>query len=166
MGLVAAVSADDGYSAPQTGYGPPADSYGAPEPSYTAPSTGYGATGTSYTATGGGGDLLDLDKLAELAPLFLAVFAAIILANILGPLIGALFTFKAGLVTPLLDPIGSFKGTIINIILGVFGLQLCDRATPPAAFPAAGRSEDSWNYNGNLDLLTEKFAQAIQNYSS
>jgi len=163
------VSADEAYSAPQTGYGAPDPGYGAPADGYGAPDAGYTAPeyAPEYTATGGGGDLLDLAKLEELAPLFLAVFAAIILANLLGPLFTALLGLKAGLVTPLLGPIGDAKGSLVNIILGVFGLQLCDAAGNP--FPAAGRSdtESQWNVSPEtLDFLSVRLADAIRSYSS
>jgi len=171
--LIGFVSADEAYSAPQTGYGAPSDGYGPPADVYGAPDTGYtapeygGATGPSYTATGSGGDLFDLAKLEELAPLFLAVFAAIILANLLGPLFTALLGLKAGLVTPLLGPIGDAKGSLVNIILGFFGLQLCDAALN--AFPAGGREDlaSQWNVSPELlDLLTGKVADAVRSYSS
>jgi hypothetical protein len=162
------VSGDEGYSAPPTGYGPPAEAYGVPETAYAPPATGYGATGPSYTATGGGGDdLLDLAKLEELAPLFLAVFAAIILANLLGPLISALFTVKTNLVSPLIAPIGAAKGSLVNLILGVFQLQLCD--LNGNAFPGTGRDDVAaeWNINpALLDILSGKVTEAIHSYSS
>lgn len=174
--LIGFVSADDGYAAPQpSGYGAPAPAvtgYGAPEVAYGAPDTGYGAPATGYGAPEpqeGGGDLLDLGKLEELAPLFLAVFAAIILANILGPLVGALFGLKAGLVAPILGPIGSAKGNLVNIILGIFGLQLCDLTG--AAFPGTGKrsfsSDAPSEVNSEvMELLMGKVGEAIQKYSS
>lgn len=176
--FVGFVAADDGYAAPApSGYGAPApqaSGYGAPEPAYGAPVTGggsgYGAPATGYgpPEETGSGDLLDLGKLEELAPLFLAVFAAIILANILGPLVGALFGLKAGLVAPILGPIGDAKGSLVNIILGIFGLQLCDTAL--AAFPAKKRSFDEAapsEINSELmQMLAGRVSEAIQKYSS
>lgn len=173
------VAADDGYAAPAaSGYGAPApqaSGYGAPEAAYGAPATGggsgYGAPATGYgppEETSGSGDLLDLGKLEELAPLFLAVFAAIILANILGPLVGTLFGLKAGLVAPILGPIGDAKGSLVNLILGVFGLQLC--TADLAAFPAKKRSfDDSAPSEINSELmqmLAGRVSEAIQKYSS
>lgn len=177
--FVGFVAADDGYAAPAaSGYGAPApqggSGYGAPEAAYGAPVTGggsgYGAPATGYgpPEETGSGDLLDLGKLEELAPLFLAVFAAIILANILGPLVGALFGLKAGLVAPILGPIGDAKGSLVNIILGIFGLQLCDANL--AAFPARKRSfgdEAPSEMNSELmQMLAGRVSEAIQKYSS
>jgi len=178
--FVGFVAADDAYAAPAaSGYGAPApqaSGYGAPEAGYGAPVTGggsgYGAPATGYgppDQTGSGsGDLLDLGKLEELAPLFLAVFAAIILANILGPLVGALFGLKAGLVAPILGPIGDAKGSLVNIILGIFGLQLCDANL--ASFPATKKRsfEDAPSEMNSelMQMLLGRVSEAVQKYSS
>merc|ERR1711981_449949 len=88
-----------------------------------------------------GGDLFDLSKILELLPLFLAVFAAIIVAQLFAPLLGVLFNAKVGLLGGVLGPLGGIKINAINAILNPFGLQLCTTATPPVAF--TGRSSAS-----------------------
>merc|ERR1711936_310517 len=90
--LAASALADDSsaYAAPQ-GYGAPAAEYAAE--SYEEPSSYYGEPAE---ADAGGFDL-DLSKILELLPLFLAVFAAIIVAQLFAPLLGVLFNAKVGL---------------------------------------------------------------------
>merc|ERR1712073_135060 len=118
LALLGAVLADGtGHSAPAASYGAPsyeepsyaapAASYGAPSydtPSYDAPATGYAEPSAagyeSYDAPSYGAadtvDGFDLSKILDLLPLFIAVFAAIILAQLIAPLFGVLFNAKVG----------------------------------------------------------------------
>merc|ERR1711973_395244 len=126
----------------QSGYSAPASSgYAAPQyatgggSGYDAPDSGYGAPtydySSGYQQDEGG---LDLSKLEELLPLFVAVLGAIILAKLLAPFLVQLFALIVGLL-----PMGiNLKAPIINAILLPFGLTLCD-PTGPTVFPAAGR---------------------------
>merc|ERR1712154_359316 len=120
VAIVGCAMADDAsYAAPSVSYGAPAASYDAPAAEYGAPSEGYGApsqgydaqeyaapSGYEYTAAQEDDAGFDLGKITELLPLFLAVFAAIIVAQLFAPLSDA----KVGL---------------INAILAPFNLQLC-----------------------------------------
>ena len=124
-----------GLQAQQASYGAPSSSgydassagYTAPEASYSAPGDSYAAGYNSYDYDGGyvatqedGG--LDLSKLTELLPLFVVVFAAIILAQLLSPL----FLQLLGLLVGVLPLALSVKRPIIDAILAPFNLQLCD----------------------------------------
>jgi len=123
-----------------------ASSYGAPPTggsAYAAPATGYESGGSSYNDYGttgyqaadeGGIDILS--KVEELLPLFVAVLAAIILAQLLAPLLSTLLTIIVAILPGALTP----KAIIINLILNVFGLQLCTTATTPVPFPGTGRT--------------------------
>merc|ERR1711936_577782 len=94
--LAASALADDSsaYAAPQGGYAAPAAAYAPAAPTgYGAPDSGYGAPAAEYAAESyeepssyygepaAGGFDLALSKILELLPLFLAVFAAIIVAQ-------------------------------------------------------------------------------------
>ena len=119
------------YDAPAPSY--PADTYGAPADTYAEPSYD---DGVSYQAADSG-DAFDLSKITELLPLFLAVFAAIIVAQLFAPLLGMLFGAKVNLLTSLAAPLGPAKISLVDAVLAPFNLQLCTTANPPVA---AGRS--------------------------
>merc|ERR1711962_1228158 len=141
--LVASVTADDAssaYAAPSGGYSAPGNNYAAPTGGYAPPSTGYGVSDSGYAApetyqsTGYEApsqsygvveeNPFDLSKILELLPLFLAVFAAIIVAQLFAPLLG---------------PLGAAKINLINFVLAPLGLAVCTTG-PPLAI--AGRSFD------------------------
>lgn len=150
-----------GLQAQQASYGAPSSSgydassagYTAPEASYSAPGDSYAAGYNSYDYDGGyvatqedGG--LDLSKLTELLPLFVVVFAAIILAQLLSPL----FLQLLGLLVGVLPLALSVKRPIIDAILAPFNLQLCDltatgRSAPASFFESFGSlsSEVGWS---------------------
>merc|ERR1711973_21365 len=109
-------------------------------PTYGEPS-GYGPPADA------GGDGFNLDKILELLPFFLAVFAAIIVAQLLAPLIGVLF----------------------SAVLGPFGLAICNIGPPLTVAGNAGRSNDASGFSLNpelVDLITGKLYQAIESYSN
>merc|ERR1711981_493742 len=165
--LAAYALADDNsaYAAPQGGYAAPSAAYAPAAPSgYGAPDSGYGAPAAEYTsdsyeqpydsyeaAADDGGDLFDLSKILELLPLFLAVFAAIIVAQLFAPLLGVLFNAKVGLLGGVLGPLGGIKINAINAILAPFGLTLCN-VGPPLTQAMGGRSSAS-GFNLNKDLV-------------
>jgi hypothetical protein len=165
------------YAAPAQSYGAPAQSYGAPAaqsyaapsysapaaPSYDAPSDGYGAQSYNEPSSGYGppadpaGNLFSLEKLIELIPFFLAVLAAIIIAQIIAPLIALLFNAKLGLLAPL----GNAKLGLINSILAPFGLAIC--TTNPLAIAGAPGREFAAEYGLNpelMELITNGLAKA------
>lgn len=164
--LAAYALADDtsAYAAPQGGYAAPSAAYAPAAPSgYGAPDSGYGAPAAEYTSdsyeqpydsyeaeAADGGDLFDLSKILELLPLFLAVFAAIIVAQLFAPLLGVLFNAKVGLLGGVLGPLGGIKIGAINAILAPFGLTLCNIGPPLAQ--AAGRSSAS-GFELNKDMV-------------
>merc|ERR1711936_288378 len=180
--LAAFAFADDNsaYAAPQGGYAAPSTAYAPSAPaSYGAPDAGYGAPAAEYTsdsyeqpydsyeaAADDGGDLFDLSKILELLPLFLAVFAAIIVAQLFAPLLGVLFNAKVGLLGGVLGPLGGIKIGAINAILNPFGLQLCTTATPPVAF--TGRSSASgFSLNKDMvDTAANLLYEAVSKYQS
>ena len=168
--LAAYALADDNsaYAAPQGGYAAPSAAYAPSAPAgYGAPDSGYGAPAAEYTSDSyeqpydsyeadavDGGDLFDLSKILELLPLFLAVFAAIIVAQLFAPLLGVLFNAKVGLLGGVLGPLGGIKIGAINAILAPFNLALC---TLPAVAGGAltlarGRSSAS-GFDLNKDLV-------------
>merc|ERR1711941_184410 len=133
LALLGAVLADG------TGHSAPAASYGAPsyeEPSYAAPSAaGY----ESYDAPSYGAadtvDGFDLSKILDLLPLFIAVFAAIILAQLIAPLFGVLFNAKVDLLGGIINPFGQVKIDLINMVLIPLGYQICNsNGTCPAVW--------------------------------
>ena len=155
------------YGVPDTGY----------DSSYAAPTgTGYSAPSASYDYgydQGGYGTAqeegLDLSKLTDLIPVFVVVFAAIILAQLVAPL----FTSLLALVVAVIPGALGFKVPIINALLNPFQLQLCDLATPPN--PAMGRSFTSRDmgsiFGGDfdarqLDALTTFVDEAVNAFSS
>ena len=180
LACVACVIADDsGYNAPSGGYASPAGGYGAPEQAYAQPSApaGYDAPQAGYEAAAdAGGDLFDLSKILELLPLFLAVFAAIIVAQLFAPLLGMLFGAKINLANGLLAPLGDAKIGLINGVLAPFNLAVCTIA--PLAV-AGGRSLDGrsssegFTMDANTDMvdIVAKMAYngisaAIKNYEA
>merc|ERR1711936_228990 len=128
---------DSGCAAPADAYASPAAEYAAPS-AYEAPAASYGAPTyeqeyaapayepTSYEASapayGAPADSLDFDlsQLTELLPLFIAVFAAIIIAQLVAALFGGIF-----------NPLGQLKFDAINAILNPFGFSFasCDGTT-------------------------------------
>ena len=159
------------YGAPTGGYEQP--SYEAPaasyapasyeQPSYDAPATGYAEpTATGYDASYSDQtyavqdtvDGFDLSKLLELLPLFIAVFAAIILAQLLAPLFMVLFDAKVGLLGGIINPFGQAKLDIVNAILVPLGYRLSNAAlnAAPATWPPVkGRSISEM---GVLDMIS------------
>ena len=143
----AAMCDDSGYAAPASSYGAPSN-YGAPT-APAAPSDSYGFTGyeqpgyTAPAAADDGGDLFNLDKILELVPFFLAVFAAIIVAQLFAPLLGVLFDAKVGL----LAPFGNAKIDLINAILTPFNLSLCSVAADGTLSVAGTGREFSSGFN-------------------
>jgi len=139
------------YSAPAAGYDAPADAYGAP--SYNEPSTGYGPPADPAN------NIFSLEKLIELIPFFLAVLAAIIIAQIIAPLIALLFNAKLGLLAPL----GNAKIGLINSVLSPFGLALC--TTVPLAIAGANGREFAAEYGLNpemVEMITNGLAKAYE----
>merc|ERR1712012_737082 len=110
------------YGAPSTGYASP--DYAEPQAGYGASAGGsydYGNYDSGFVATQEDGGL-DLSKLGELIPLFLVVFAAIILAQMFSPLLTGILALFTGILPMALG----VKAPIINALLQPFGLQLCD----------------------------------------
>jgi len=168
--LAASALADDAgaYAAPQGGYAAPSTAYAPSAPAgYGAPDSGYGAPAAEYAAesyeqpydtyeaeAADGGELFDLSKILELLPLFLAVFAAIIVAQLFAPLLGMLFNAKVGLLGGILTPLGGIKIGAINAILAPFGLSLCTNVGGVLALARSfdGRSSAS-GFDLNKDLV-------------
>merc|ERR1712073_238766 len=145
LALLGAVLADGtGHSAPAASYGAPSyeePSYAAP--SYDAPATGYAEPSAagyeSYDAPSYGAadtvDGFDLSKILDLLPLFIAVFAAIILAQLIAPLFGVLFNAKVSLLGGIINPFGQAKIDLINMVLIPLGYQICNsNGTCPAVW--------------------------------
>merc|ERR1712073_143118 len=145
LALLGAVLADGtGHSAPAASYGAPSyeePSYAAP--SYDAPATGYAEPSAagyeSYDAPSYGAadtvDGFDLSKILDLLPRFIAVFAAIILAQLIAPLFGVLFNAKVGLLGGIINPFGQAKIDLINMVLVPLGYQICNsNGTCPAVW--------------------------------
>merc|ERR1712024_143179 len=139
LALLGAVLADG------TGHSAPAASYGAPSydtPSYDAPATGYAepsAAGYESYDAADTVDGFDLSKILDLLPLFIAVFAAIILAQLIAPLFRVLFNAKVGLLGGIINPFGQAKIDLINLVLVPLGYQICNSdGTCPAVW--RGRS--------------------------
>ena len=166
LALLGSVMGDDsGYAAPSnSGYGAPAASYGAP----TAPADNYGVPSygepTGYTAPAepAGGDLFNLDKILELVPFFLAVFAAIIIAQLFAPLLGLLFNAKVGL----LAPFGNAKIDLINLVLAPLNLALCNIGPPLAVAGTAGAGREAASgfflNPETIDAATKLFTSAME----
>lgn len=164
IALLGAVCADDsGYNAPSAGgYGAPSNGYGAPatDDGYGIPTSYEQPTGYQTAPADAGGDLFNLDKIIELVPFFLAVFAAIIIAQLFAPLLGVLFDAKVGL----LAPFGNAKIDLFNAILTPFNLSLCT-ITPLAV--AGGRNADFRSFsNFDAESVMSLLSQAYEAYSS
>merc|ERR1711881_90257 len=145
--------------------GAPDSGYGAPAAEYTSDS--YEQPYDSYEAAADdGGDLFDLSKILELLPLFLAVFAAIIVAQLFAPLLGVLFGAKLNLASGILAPLSTAKIDLINAILNPLNLVLGNVGTcTPAG--SGGRSLDSFNMTPDSVLnLILKANEVYNDYSS
>jgi hypothetical protein len=137
------------YSAPAAGYDAPNDNYGAP--SYNEPATGYGPVADP------GNNIFSLDRIIELIPFFLAVLAAIIIAQIIAPLIALLFNAKVGLLAPL----GNAKIGLINAVLSPFGLSLC--TLNPLAIATGRGFPEEYGINPEIvDFVTKGIAKAYE----
>jgi len=149
--------ADTGYAAPAaTGYdAPAATGYAAPATGYETGGSSYGATGYEATAVEDGGKDI-VATLLELLPLFLAVFAAILLAQLLTPLLGGLLAIIVAILPGALVP----KAVLLNVILGVFGVQLCTTALAPfpggRGFEEAARSFSETASGYGIDLSPDQ----------
>ena len=169
--------AQETYGAPQQQeyaqetYGAPAaaDNYGAP-----AVADGYGApeaaapqnTPTSYNAaTTALADVMDMSRLAALLPILVAIGAAILVAQIFGPLLGGLFGLKAAGIAGFLAPLGALKVSLINILLAPTGLIICNTGPPLA--PAVGREAASgFEFDQDkIDLVANMMYNAIRSKS-
>jgi len=184
---------DAGYGAPDSGYGVPDTGYGAPDTGYGAPNAGYGAPSAEYGPPGydapasGYGAVIEEEgaglgsTLTSLLPLFLAVFAALIVAQLFAPLLLALFGAKTGFLGMLLAPLGNIKIDLINTFLAPFNLVIASfagSATAAAAVAAntlavAGTNGRSFSEAKGfaaspetVDLVTNMLYKAIKEYSS
>ena len=168
-----AIADDSAYAAPavsyasEPAYAAPASEYGAPDAAYGAPDAGYGAqeyaapTGYEYTAAQEADTGFDLSKITELLPLFLAVFAAIIVAQLFAPLIGMLFGAKVDLASGILAPLSTAKIDVINAILNPFNLVLGNVGTCTAA---TGRASPS-GFNVSPDNVISMLMKANDLYN-
>merc|ERR1719295_2262402 len=146
-----APAASSGYSGPATGCAAPDDSYGYDQYSY-APAVedeGFG-----------------LGKLEELLPLFLIVLAAIILGQLLSPLLAQLAVILVGILPLALG----IKAPIVNAILAPFGLSLSDitaGVNAPVAVPAAGRAfgEDFGFSEETGKIMADTLATVIETFT-
>ena len=173
------------YGAPQQEYAP--ETYGAPQQqeyaqeTYGAPAAdaGYGApevaaapqyaaenAPTSYeSATTALADVMDMSQLLTVLPLLVAVGAAILMAQIFGPLLGGLFGLKAAWLTGFLAPIGNLKVGLINYLLAPTGLIICNSGPPLT--PAGGREAPSgFEFDQDkIDLVANMMYNAIKSKS-
>lgn len=162
LALIGCVIADDsGYAAPQSsGYSAPAG-YAAP----SAPADAYGVPTYDNTPTyqTESKDLFDLSKLTELLPFFLAVFVAIIFAQLMFPLLGAIFAAKQSL----LEPLGGTGITLLNSLLQPFDLAIC--TTNPLAIAGTtttGREANGFNLNPEMvSMVSNLLYKAVESYS-
>merc|ERR1719391_515852 len=152
--VLVAVAADNAPAASSGGYSAPApdDSYGYDQYSYApvAEDEGFG-----------------LGKLEELLPLFLIVLAAIILGQLLSPLLAQLAVILVGILPLALG----IKAPIVNAILAPFGLSLCDitaGVNAPVAVPAAGRAfaEDFGFSEETGQIVADTLATVIETFKS
>ena len=154
------------YGAPASEYGAPAAEYGAPAPAYESPSDAYGApsdaygvpqqynepTGYSdaYAAVADSG--FDLSTLSSYLPFFIAVLAAVIVAQLFAPLLGTLSSLD--IASAILTPLHSAKLDLVNAVLSPFNLVL---GNVGSCTPATGRSLDAgWNMSPD-DVLNLMF---------
>lgn len=106
---------------------------------------------------------LDLSKLTELLPLFIVVFAAIILAQLLSPL----FLQLLGLLVGVLPMALSVKRPIIDAVLAPFGLQLCDLKRKRSFGESFRSISDEMPFSdGQIDILADFVDRAIESFSS
>merc|ERR1719166_809247 len=150
--VLVAVAADNAPAASSGGYAAPDDSYGYDQYSYApvAEDEGFG-----------------LGKLEELLPLFLIVLAAIILGQLLSPLLAQLAVILVGILPLALG----IKAPIVNAILAPFGLSLCDitaGVNAPVAVPAAGRAfgEDFGLSEETGQIVADTLATVIETFKS
>ena len=160
-----AIADDSAYAAPavsyasEPAYAAPEAAYGAPDAGYGAPDAGYGApeyaapSGYEYTAAQEADAGFDLSKITELLPLFLAVFAAIIVAQLFAPLLGMLFGAKLDLASGILAPLSTAKIDVINAILNPFDLVLGNVGTCTAATGRASTSGFSMKSDNVISML-------------
>lgn len=171
-----AIADDSAYAAPavsyasEPAYAAPAAEYGAPDAAYGAPDAGYGApeyaapSGYEYTAAQEDDAGFDLSKITELLPLFLAVFAAIIVAQLFAPLLGMLFGAKLDLASGILAPLSSAKIDVINAILNPFNLVLGNN--DGTCTPAKGRGfPSSSSFNVSPDNVISMLMKANDLYN-
>lgn len=154
-------------------------SYGAPtggSASFSNPDTGYGAPEDSYSSAQGYYDYdqayspsqddlgFDLGKIGDFIPLFVVVFAAIILAQLLSPLFLQLLMVLMGIVPMALN----VKRPIIDAILAPFNLALCDINGGKRSFSESFRSlEDELGWSEtHVNLMTNFAETAFETISS
>jgi len=171
-----AIADDSAYAAPavsyasEPAYAAPEAAYGAPDAGYGAPDAGYGApeyaapSGYEYTAAQEADAGFDLSKITELLPLFLAVFAAIIVAQLFAPLLGMLFGAKLDLASGILAPLSTAKIDVINAILNPFDLVLGNVGTCTAATGRASTSGFSMKSDNVISMLM-KANEMYNNFS-
>lgn len=187
LALAASALADDaahagGYAAPSAysppvesypaeSYAPPGDTYGAPDPYNPAPTyedNSYAPQDSYGAVADDGGELFDLAKITELLPLFLAVFAAIIVAQLFAPLLAMLFGAKVGLANGLLAPLQGILFGIVNAILAPFMLAICDisGAAPVVATmkPVLGKRSFGGLEADMVDALSHLVLNSISAY--
>jgi len=177
---------DDSYTPPQAGYSQPTGSYNPPTGgAYQTPSTGYGYDAPTYDApvsyaSDDDGGKFDLSKIGEILPLFLAVFAAIILAQLLSPLIGLIFKpillllgGLFGLTAGKVGLLGGVKLGLLNAIMAQFNLQICTTDDPPVALTARsfdeGKENSASGFSLNPDIIdsvARLLQDALENYSA
>lgn len=97
----------------------------------------------------------------RILPLFLAVFAAIIVAQLFAPLLGMLFGAKLDLASGILAPLSTAKIDVINAILAPFSLVLGNVGTCTAA---TGRSLTQ-GFSMNPDSVINMLMKANEIYS-
>jgi len=178
------------YGAPADAYGAPADAYGAPVDAYGAPADAYGAPAADaygapqyiaadptqqYTEPTGysdayaaeadtGFDLSSISSYIDI-PFFLAVFAAIIVAQLFSPLLGMLFGAKLDLTSSIVAPLTTAKINLVNAALSPFNLVLGNVGT---CTPATGRSLDAgWSMSpDNVLSMLFKANEIYNDFSS
>merc|ERR1711902_330218 len=115
--------------APEASYAPATYEQPSYDSTYAEPTaTGYDASYADQTYAADTVDGFDLSKLLELLPLFIAVFAAIILAQLLAPLFMVLFDAKVGVLGGIINPFGQAKLDIINAVLVPLGYRIANAA--------------------------------------
>jgi len=159
--VLVAVTADNAPAA-SSGYSAPASGYGAPT-GYAAPDDSYGYDQYSY-APAVEDEGFGLGKLEELLPLFLIVLAAIILGQLLSPLLAQLAVLLVGILPLALN----IKAPIVNAILAPFGLTLCDITDPavPVAVTGRGFSEDFGFSEESGRMMGDAIATFVEAFKS